>query len=627
MPRTLSVIYGLGGLPLRGADLIELCTGAHAVEKAQVYLGLAFSRRQASTPSARCCWTVCAVNTLTSSGSGLTGAAKSPDLRPPDALTLAVHRISGQPGDGLSVEIASLLQAVTEGQLRSHPALTAEPWGGYCIDRLTCASGDLRDPGAQMPVDLSVLLADATTRPTEALAELRDDGLLLLEDAGPGTELPAELLAGLRQGKISLYRIAALESAVGRCGTPAPCPRRLSAGRHFRCLAGCRTAGSETPPPAEHPGTGPAIPARSAAQGASESFRAGLERVHRLDSGPIKASPVPAGSDEQEAPLAVRRLSSIDEAYDSLPRFWDQVGVLYRNGEPGELTPGPPPRDRRDAAAFIRLHRPQLRSEDASDPGPRAVRRLRRLLEPMPGRGRRRRSPDPRSLCSTRPSGAQALMRCARWPPNWLPGSSACAAPRMPTRQDFGDLSERGLGHGCRKKCRCRPSAGQACRSALEKLHETIGCLPVVATEPFFSGQPVRPKGDAELLFLAINPDACKGCGICISACEPGALTSTPQTRKTLNDAREHLAGLGTTAGHSDRHPGQDRNDPRLGPLAAPLLTRRHTGSLAGGDAAEPGSGARLALRLAMAVAESRQRPAIDAFVREVRASRENISA
>ena len=49
-PRLLSVIYGLGGLPLRGADLIALCRKADGIRRPQVYLGIRFSRTTSAYP-------------------------------------------------------------------------------------------------------------------------------------------------------------------------------------------------------------------------------------------------------------------------------------------------------------------------------------------------------------------------------------------------------------------------------------------------------------------------------------------------------------------------------------------------------------------------------------------------
>ncbi len=49
-PRLLSVAYGLGGLPLTGADLVGLCTGADSIKGSRIYLGVAFSQKFSAYP-------------------------------------------------------------------------------------------------------------------------------------------------------------------------------------------------------------------------------------------------------------------------------------------------------------------------------------------------------------------------------------------------------------------------------------------------------------------------------------------------------------------------------------------------------------------------------------------------
>jgi pyruvate-ferredoxin/flavodoxin oxidoreductase len=182
---------------------------------------------------------------------------------------------------------------------------------------------------------------------------------------------------------------------------------------------------------------------------------------------------------------------------------------------------------------------------------------------------------------------------------------SRCAAPDT-GMQTLGDLLTEAWAW-LQEKMPMPDERKAVVSSALEKLQGEVASLPVVTAEPFFSGNASATKGESELLFLAIDPDTCKGCGICISACEPGALNPAAQSRKALEEAHGVWQAWEYLPDTADAVLERAGADPRVGPLAAVLMTRRHTGSLAGGDMAEPGSGERLALRLAMAVAEARQ--------------------
>jgi len=617
-PDIRSVLYGIGGLPLRGADLIALCTGTRLGDLSQVYLGVAFSRVSSPYPKRQVILDRLRREYPDIGRLGLIAESATPDLRPPGALSLAIHRIAGETGAGLGTEAAALLRASSQGQLRSHPDLSPEPWGGYCVDRFTWAPADLRDPGDQMPIDLLVLLAEARPVHAQALDDLPEDGLLLLEDAGPGTDLPPELVAMLRRGRFNLYRVAPLEPQQQAGAVPAEARGDYLLGAIFGVLL---DAGLLDAKPRRLLSLHEQLSSPSAAERAARTaaFQAGIERVHRLDRANLRSAPEPDNAVEEEAPMVVRKLHGGGQTYHSLPRFWDQVGVLYRHGESGQLSPDP----------FMASGAVPALSSAFRDLSP-----LRQMLPEF----------DP-ALCT----GCGA---CWTQCPDGAVGAVAQtpAAVLEAAINQFGAQALRPLATklAARIANRCGDSAStsfgellqeasawlqdrmplpadrrEGVASAASSVNRAFGGLPLVATEPFF---PSTGNGSGELLFLAINPAACKGCGICTSACEPHALTPAAQSRKALQQARE-------TWGAWERLPDTPPTvrervgaDPEIGSLAATLLSRDHTASLAGGDAAEPGSGERLALRLLMAVVESRQRPLVADFVREIHSTKEGLS-
>lgn len=141
-------------------------------------------------------------------------------------------------------------------------------------------------------------------------------------------------------------------------------------------------------------------------------------------------------------------------------------------------------------------------------------------------------------------------------------------------------------------------------RAALALVAAEIGMLQVAATPDlyFSTGGTALPEG--ALLALAIDPDRCTGCGICVAECAPEALVLDLAPDVPVAGAPERLAAERATIHAFHQLPASDRAAvervaaaPKLGPLAAALLTPEGVVPLAGFDRARPGSASRLAVR------------------------------
>lgn len=622
-PHFVSVLYGMGGTPLEGADLVRLCTETETLKRSRIYLGIAFARTLSPYPKRQVLLDRLRRSYPEITDLGLEGTTAPADLRPKEAITLAIHRISGQGGEGLAAETAAFLRQLAGGQLRTQPALPAEPWGCYCVDRMTSAPQGLKDPGDRTPVDLSLLIADLEHPQVDPLTDLQNGGVLLWEEPGTEEGLPSAYREGLHRNNISLfsvppfagsgqgqqalsgtgneYRLGALFKVLLETGLLDINPRRLVSGREeaLSLLEG---------------------ELREARLGA---FKAGLEGVRRLDLNAVAAddpSPAPA----EEAPQVVRRLGTIDDSYDSLPRFWDQVGILYRSGESRDLIPDPylatgtiPPL----SSAFRDLSPLRDRIPTLSPP---ACTGCGACWSRCPDAAIGAVALSPAALLDSLigSAGADALRPLASKLASRV--SSQCqAVEAIPATT--GELLKAAFSW-LQGKTNLPEERKQAMEAGLTKILARLGGLPAVVTEPLFRRPEQVEKGRGELLFLAINPDACKGCGICVSACEPGALTSTPQTRLVLEDARQVWRAWEQLPDTALATLTRNAQSGALDPLATTLLSRRCAQALAGGDGAEPGSGERLALRLALAAAEAHKRPLTERLLGEVRGTREKVA-
>jgi pyruvate-ferredoxin/flavodoxin oxidoreductase len=140
-------------------------------------------------------------------------------------------------------------------------------------------------------------------------------------------------------------------------------------------------------------------------------------------------------------------------------------------------------------------------------------------------------------------------------------------------------------------------------REAFAAVREELSGLPVARTEPFFDGPEAEAKGSGELFVLALDPDACKGCGVCVAECAPEALAAVADDPVRIRDAR----GLWRIAEELPEPPSgtveRARNHPEVGSLAGATLPKAARETVAAADGADAGSGSSLAVRQALATA------------------------
>ncbi|GAB4158219.1 MAG: hypothetical protein Fur0037_25820 [Planctomycetota bacterium] len=155
-------------------------------------------------------------------------------------------------------------------------------------------------------------------------------------------------------------------------------------------------------------------------------------------------------------------------------------------------------------------------------------------------------------------------------------------------------------------------------QQASDELAKAFGGLSLALTEPLFTLAENEQPGGGSLLALAIDPDACKGCGLCIAVCEPDALRSEDRAEEAIRAARAAASlwrQLPDTKG-SVIAAAKQRPEPGL--LASLELSRHCLWAMAPGDDAEPGSGPRIALRTALAVAEAFLQPRMRELIEEL---------
>ncbi len=608
-PRLGTAYYGLGGPGLDGSDLIAHARGLEGAWRSPVFLGLDFTPDSRAWPKRQVMIDALRRSYPGAEGLGVRAAGAPADLRPEGAITLAVCRMAGRGGEGLAGETAQLLQRATGGRVRTRPGLTWARFGRLLADRVTFAPEVLRDPGAAVRAELAVWTVDDLPVDPAVLDGLADGGALLVE-RHPGAEsfwssLPAAVHRALAERKLSVYAVAAL-------------PEASAGDRRSRLLGAVFGVLAAEARIALNPRKVTAARAADRDPDAGEDpFTAGMESVSKLEPAGLPEDAGAPVSAEPEVPASVRRLGKAEDTVDSLARFWDQVGVVARDGGETALTPDPylaagavPPltatfHDQSRARTLFPVFDPALCTacgacwsscpDAALEP---AVLEPAALLDAGMTRVRERGG------------NADALRmlagKLAGRVNQELAGAESAGATAGPLfRSAFDALME---------KTPLPEERKTALAEAMDLVVAEIGPLPVSRTEPFFRVPEMKKKGSGELFALAVSPDACKGCGVCAAVCEPDALTLVPDSA----DRRTEAATVWRLAGTlPDPRPetvarAAERSD--VGPLPAAFLTRAARSVLSGGDAAEAGSGERIAVRQVLAVASHHFEPRMKEF-------------
>ncbi len=619
-PRLRTVVYGVGGQPVRSADLIALCRDLEQLNGSRHYLGVDLAQRSTSYPKRQVLLDNLNRAYPEIAKQGLRSTIAAPDLRPENALTIAVHRMTGQGGEGLVDEAGSYLHQLVGGELRSRTGLSWERWGACCTDLVTHAGSGLLDSGDDITVDFSILAAKRPNPLFKPHTQLRDGGALMVLSAGTDKAvwqgLSADTRAAVKQKGLTLYAVMPRSKDAKVPGIPAAdLTREHLLGALFKALLDAEAVDVKARR---------LIPAREEAldnlpSGTSSAllaaFQTGMAAVRKIDYAAL-SEPARTVAKTDSTPIAVRQLKSKNERHDSLPRFWDQVGILYRNGEADTQTADP----------YITAGTlPPLTStfRDLSD-----TRRMLPAFDPTEctGCGKCWSScPEgaigavavtPGALIDAgikiaggdalRPSGSKIAGRiCSQVRTGKAKSGSASAL----LEEGYAWLSE---------KMPLPEDRKQAMDEAFEAVNARIGALPVAVTAPLFNDLEAEKKDSGALLALAINPNACKNCGICVTVCEPGSMQAEKQDETHLQQAREIWDIWGNTPDTPSEIIEKVSDNPEVGAMAAVMLSRYCAMAVAGGDGAESGSGEKIAVRMALAATEYHQQPLLHSFTKEI---------
>ncbi|MES9955501.1 MAG: 4Fe-4S binding protein [Sedimenticola sp.] len=612
MPRLHCGIYGLAGLHLRGADLIAWCRDLKSDASSTRYIGLEFHSSDNSHPKRQVLLDRIRRAYPEIEKLGVRERTKQPILSPKGALTLKFYRTAESRAEALVGESAGILQRLSGGRLRTQPGLSWDDRSQWVSDRLFQAPEGHGDCGRDTPVDGAVAIGCSNLGRAQMHWNLRNGGLLLVAECDDEQKVRQGLShasrGAIKKRELTLLRLPVapyedteLRDAYILGGLFTALSNQELIGQGRRQVLSAWSSGLGTLGTDEQENLGTAFEAGSNA----------LEKVEISEDAPVTGQQW-----QDEAPAIVHHLGSISNTIESLPRFWDQVGVLYRNGEQDDLSVDPflatgsiPPLSSTfQDLSTNRTVLPGFHPENCTACGACWI--------ACPDSAIAVTAVTPAALIA---GGVNAIGGDALRPLAPKLGSRISAMARS------GEFNGGSAGEAItlawewlRDKAQLNEERLAAVEADIEKLNEALALLPLSVTQPLLHAGELRQKDGGELLSLVINPDACKGCGICTNSCQDIALTRDPQTPEIIDNARSLWRIWQQAPDTASETITRLTREEAMDPMASLMLSRHCALAMTGGDTAEAGSGEKITLRQVLGATEFQQQPLHQSLTREL---------
>ncbi|MBI4410323.1 MAG: ferredoxin, partial [Gemmatimonadetes bacterium] len=143
------------------------------------------------------------------------------------------------------------------------------------------------------------------------------------------------------------------------------------------------------------------------------------------------------------------------------------------------------------------------------------------------------------------------------------------------------------------------------------RVYAMLADFPLAKTAPFFDAPEARQAGAGGLLSITVNPEACKGCNLCVEVCPDGALITVKQDEDVVEKLRRNWKLWERLPDTADRYISIASLEEGIGALPSLLLKKANYRSMVGGDGACMGCGEKTVVHLVVAAIEALMRPRV----------------
>jgi len=149
-------------------------------------------------------------------------------------------------------------------------------------------------------------------------------------------------------------------------------------------------------------------------------------------------------------------------------------------------------------------------------------------------------------------------------------------------------------------------------------VYAAVAEFPLAKTTPFFDLPENKEKGTGGLLSITVNPEACKGCNICVEVCPENALITVRQDEEIVDRLRRNWKLWERLPDTHDRYVNITDLEAGMGILPTLLLKKENYRTMAGGDGACMGCGEKTAVHILVSTIEGVMQPRVEKFVNKL---------
>jgi len=182
---------------------------------------------------------------------------------------------------------------------------------------------------------------------------------------------------------------------------------------------------------------------------------------------------------------------------------------------------------------------------------------------------------------------------------------------------NFGDTLSQAYKNIC-EKLAWDAEKQKAVDAEFAAVYSVVAEFPLAKTTPFFDLPENNEKGTGGLLSITVNPEACKGCNICVEVCPEQALITVKQDEAIVDRLRRNWEMWEKLPDTDDRYINITDLEHGLGILPTLLLKKGTYRTMAGGDGACLGCGEKTAVHILVSTVEGLMQPRVKNQVKKL---------